>query len=131
MSSGYIAMMVFLSALLIGLILLWRYARNVKQDLDTPAGIVVGARGVIELSDGAVEQLRGLSAEPILLKQSEEGVRVQIEHRPMLPMMAFVGNEVSAALVEATAEVTERYGATWVVLLDASEDGRVSVQRLA
>lgn len=131
MSSGYIAMMLFLFALLIGLVFLWRYARKMKQDLDTQSGIVVGARGVIELSDGAVEQLRGLSAEPILLKQSEEGVRVQIEHRPMLPMMAFVGKEVSAALFEAAAQVTERYGAAWVVLLDASEDGRVSVQRLA
>jgi len=131
MSSGYIAVMVFLFAALIGLLILWRYARNVKQDLEAPATIVVGARGVIELSDAGVEQLRGLSAEPILLKQSEEGVRVQIEHRPMLPMMAFLGKEVSAALAEAAAQVTERYGATWVVLLEASEDGRVSVQRLA
>lgn len=131
MSSGYIAVMVFLFAALIGLLILWRYARNVKQDLDAPAGAVVGARGVIELSDVSVEQLRGLSAEPILLKQSEEGVRVQIEHRPMLPLMAFVGKEVSSALAEAAAGVTERYGASWVVLLDASEDGRVGVQRLA
>ena len=131
MSSGYLAVMVFLFAALIGLLFLWRYARNMKQDLEAPSTLVIGARGVIELSDAAFEQLRQLSSEPILLKQSEEGVRVQIEHRPMLPMMAFVGKEVSAALAEATAEVTERYGAVWVVLLQASEDGRVTVQRLA
>lgn len=131
MSSGYIAVMVFLVAALIGLLFLWRYARNVKQDLDAPATAVVGARGVIELSDAAVEQLRQLSSEPILLKQAEDGIRVQIEQRPMLPMMAFVGKEVSAALAEAAAQVTDRYGAIWVVLLEASEDGRVTLQRLA
>jgi hypothetical protein len=119
MSSGYVA------------VILWRYARNVKQDLDAPVAAAVGARGVIEVSAAGAEQLRGLSAEPILIKQSEEGVRVQIEHRPMLPLMAFVGREVSVALAEAAAEITVRYGATWVVLLDASEDGRVNIQRLA
>ncbi|HEY5387237.1 MAG TPA: hypothetical protein VIL79_04970 [Thermoleophilia bacterium] len=131
MSSGYIAVMVFLVAALIGLLFLWRYARNVKQDLDAPATAVVGARGVIELSDAAVEQLRQLSSEPILLKQAEDGIRVQIEQRPMLPMMAFVGKEVSASLAEAAAQVTDRYGAIWVVLLKASDDGRVTLQRLA
>lgn len=131
MSSGYIAVLLFVVAAIIGLVILWRYASNVKQDLDAPVTAGVGVRGVIEVSAAAAEQLRGLSTEPILIKQSEEGVRVQIEHRPMLPMMAFVGKEVSVALAEATVQITERYGATWVVLLDASEDGRVSVQRLA
>jgi hypothetical protein len=129
MSSGYLAVLVFFLAAIIGLLILWRYASHAKQELDAPA--VAGARAVIELSAAGVEQLRGLSAEPILLKQSEQGVRVQIEHRPMLPMMAFVGKEVSAALAEAAALVTERYGASWVVLLDTSEDGHVNVQRLA
>ena len=73
-----------------------------------------------------------LSAEPILLKQGEEGVRVQIEHRPMMPLMAFAGQgRSSAALYETAARVTERYGAKWVVLVSAREDGRVTVQRLA
>ena len=131
MSSGYIAVLLFVAVAIIGLLIMWRYARNVKQDLDAPTAAGVGVRGVIEVSAAAAGQLRGLSAEPILIKQSEEGVRVQIEHRPMLPMMAFVGKEVSLALAEAAAQITERYGATWVVLVDASEDGRVSVQRLA
>ena len=73
-----------------------------------------------------------LSAEPILLKQGEEGVRVQIEHRPMLPLMAFAGQgAVSAAFNEAAARVSERWGPRWVVLLSAREDGTVSAQRLA
>ena len=35
---------------------------------------------------------------------------MQIEHRPMLPLMAFVGKDVSAALNEAAARVSEQWG---------------------
>ena len=69
--------------------------------------------------------------EPILIKQGEDGVRVQIEHRPMMPLMAFLGNDVSAALNETAGAVSERYGVKWVVLVSAHEDGRVTLQRLA
>jgi hypothetical protein len=130
MSRGYLIVMLFLLAALVALMILWWYARRVKQDLDQPE-IVAGARGVVELRPESIEQLRRLSVEPILLKQSEEGVRVQIEHRPMMPLMAFVGRDVSTALGEAAAAVSERFGPVWVVLLDAGEDGRVTVQRLA
>ncbi len=78
---------------------------------------MAGARGVIELRPESVAQLRALSAEPILLKQGEDGVRVQIEHRPMMPLMAFLGKDVSSALQETAGEVTERYGVKWVVLV--------------
>jgi len=131
MGSAYYVVLVFLFVALIALAFVWWYARRVKQDLDDPSRIVAGARGVIDLTPASREQLRKLSAEPILLKQSEEGVRVQIEHRPMMPLMAFLGKEVSAALTEAAAEVTERYGVKWVVLVSVGQDDRVAVQRLA
>jgi hypothetical protein len=121
----------FLIVALIALVVVWWYARHLKQDLDESSGIVAGARGVIELTPATMGQLRQLSAEPILLKQSEEGVRVQIEHRPMMPLMAFVGKDVSAALGETAAEITERYGVKWVVLVSVGEDDRVTVQRLS
>jgi len=131
MSSVYLTIIVFLTVALIALVIVWYYARRMKQELDDSSAIVAGARGVIELRPESVEQLRALSAEPILLKQSEEGVHVQIEHRPMMPLMAFLGRDVSAALQEAAGEVSERYGVKWVVLVSAHEDGRVTVQRLA
>jgi hypothetical protein len=109
----------------------WWYARHVKQDLDESAPMVAGARDVVDLTPASVAQLRGMSVEPILLKQSEEGVRVQIEQRPMLPLMAFAGRPAGAALSETAAVVTQRYGAKWVILVSATEDGRVTVQRLA
>ncbi|HZL63507.1 MAG TPA: hypothetical protein VFD50_00985 [Thermoleophilia bacterium] len=130
MSRTYLVVLLFLAVVLIALVVLWWYARRVKTDLDHP-GIVPGARGEVELRPESIEQLRRLSAEPILLKQSDEGVRVQIEHRPMMPLMAFVGQDVSAALGEAAVAVSERYGAVWVVLLSPGEDGQATVQRLA
>jgi len=131
MGSAYAVVLAFLIVALIALVVVWWYARHLKQDLDESSGIVAGARGVIELTPATMGQLRQLSAEPILLKQSEEGVRVQIEHRPMMPLMAFVGKEVSAALGETAAEITERYGVKWVVLVSVGQDDRVTVQRLS
>ena len=132
MSGVYVWVIVFLVVALVALVVVWFLARRVKSDLDTSPTAVAGARAALELTPGNVARLHELSSEPILLKQSEEGVRVQIEHRPMLPLMAFVGKDVSAALTEAAvAREPEQWGSQWVVLLTAREDGSVSVQRLA
>lgn len=131
MSGVYVVILIFLVVALVALLVVWVVARRVKSDLDTSPSGVAGARASLELAPDNVVRLHQLSAEPILLKQSEEGVRVQIEHRPMLPLMAFVGKDVSAALNEAAVRVTEKWGAKWVVLLTAREDGSVSAQRLA
>jgi hypothetical protein len=131
-SGVYVYVLVFLVVVLTALVAVWYFARRVKSDLDTSPSGVAGARAALELAPDHVSRLRELSAEPILLKQGEEGVRVQIEHRPMLPLMAFVGKgEVSAALNEAAFRVSEQWGPKWVVLLSARDDGRVSAQRLA
>ncbi len=131
MSNAAYTVVFFAAAALVALAVVWWYARRLKQDLDDEAQVKAGTRTVIELAPTCVDQLRGLSSAPILLKQSEEGVRVQIEHRPMMPLMAFMGRDVSAALSAAAAEITERYGMRWVVLVSAGENGRVSILRLA
>lgn len=132
MSGVYLYILIFLVAALTALLVVWFVARNMKRDLDVSPSAVAGARAALELAPDNVVHLKELSAEPILLKQSEEGVRVQIEHRPMLPLMAFVGRgEVSAALNEAAVRVSEQWGPKWVVLLTAADDGSVSAQRLA
>lgn len=131
MSKAYIIVLAFLLVALVGLAAAWFYARHVKQDLDESPAAVAGTRTLIDLTPGSMAQLLAMSAEPILLKQSEEGVRVQIEQRPMLPLMAFSGKPAGAALSETAAVVTQRYGAKWVILVSAAEDGRLTVQRLA
>ena len=131
MSGVYVWILVFLIVALVALVVVWFLARRMKSDLDVSPSAVAGARASLELTPDSVARLHELSAEPILLKQSEEGVRVQIEHRPMLPLMAFVGKDVSAALTEAAGRVSEEWGPRWVVLITAREDGSVSAQRLA
>ena len=131
MTSVYAWVLGFLLIALIALVAVWFFARRVKGDLDTSPTAVAGARAALELTPASVARLHELSPEPILLKQSEEGVRVQIEHRPMLPLMAFVGKDVSAALTEAAVRVSEQWGPRWVVLLSARDDGTVSAQRLS
>jgi hypothetical protein len=130
-SKAYIVVLAFLLVALLGLAVAWLYARHVKQDLDESSTAVAGTRTLIDLTPGSMAQLRGMSAEPILIKQSEEGVRVQIDQRPMLPMMAFSGKPAGAALSETAARVTQLYGAKWVILVSARESDRVTVQRLA
>jgi hypothetical protein len=130
-SSVYVWILVFLVVALVALLLIWFYARSVKRDLDESPTAAAGAKAALEMSPAAAARLRELSTEPILLKRSDAGVRVQIEHRPMLPLMAFVGQDVSAALNEAAARVSQQWGSTWVALLTAGDDGRVTAQRLA
>ena len=131
MNRAYIVVLAFLLVALVALVIVWWYARRIKDDLDESPSVVAGARSSIDLTPAAVEQLRKLSTEPILMKQSDEGVRVQIEHRPMMPLMAFIGKDVSGALGETAAAVTERYGVKWVVLVSVGDDERVTVQRLS
>lgn len=131
MSGVYVWILLFLALALVALLVVWFLARRVKRDLGDSPSAVAGATVALELTPANVAHLHELSGEPILLKQSDEGVRVQIEHRPMLPLMAFVGKDVSAALTEAAVRVSEEWGPRWVVLLSAGDDGSVSVQRLA
>jgi hypothetical protein len=131
-STVYVYVLVFFVVAIVALAGVWFVARRMKQDFDTSPGAATGARAALELAPDNVGRLRELSAEPILLKQGEEGVRVQIEHRPMLPLMAFAGQgQVGAALNEAALRVSEQWGPKWVVLLTARDDGSVSAQRLS
>ena len=105
-------------------------ARRVKNQLDQTSASAIGARAEFRLSPERIAQLRALTAQPILMKQSEEGVRVQIDNRPMVPLAVFLGQEVTAALGETAAGVTKTFGASWVALVTPRDDGRVSVDRL-
>jgi hypothetical protein len=131
-SGVYVYVLIFLVVALAALVVVWYLARRVKSDLDSSPTGATGARAVLQLTPENCAHLRALSPEPILLKQGEEGVRVQIEQRPMLPLMAFAGQgAVGGALNEAAARVSQQWGPKWVVLLAAREDGSVSAQRLA
>jgi len=129
--SALVLVMIFLIGALVVLVVAWMFARRVKDDLDSTSGPTAGARAAITLAPDNVARLRELSSEPILIKRSDEGVRVQIDHRPMLPLMAFTGRDVTTALNEAAALVSQRWGLRWVALLTIADDGSVAAQRLS
>ena len=131
MNSVVVMAFFFAVAALAALAVVWWWARRVKEGYDTSPTELAGKTASLQMTPESANRLRELSPEPILLKQSEDGVRVQIEHRPMLPLMAFVGQDVSSAINEAAVLVTEKWGPVWVALVTTREDGAVTAQRIS
>lgn len=131
MSTAMWGVLIFLIAALLALIVVYYYARNVKRDLDEQGPSALGQRCTIEVTADHAARLRALTAEPILIKQSEEGVRVQIDDRPMMPLAAFMGQDVAAALREAALRVSQAFGSRWTALVTVAEDGSAKVERLS
>jgi hypothetical protein len=125
-----LAILAFLGAALVGLIIAWYWARTLRERYEAESR-TQGASLRLELSPGQSAGLRGLTAEPILLKQGHDGVRVQIDDRPMLPLAAFLAGDAAAALREAAARIAQQFGQDWTVLLTVHADESVTVQRLA
>jgi hypothetical protein len=123
--------LLFLIAALVALLVVYYYARNVKRELDEKGPSGLGQRCSIEITSDHAVRLRELTDQPILLKQNEEGVRVQIDDRPMLPLAAFIGQDVSAALREAAMRVSQAFGSQWTALVTVDEDGTAKVERLS
>lgn len=130
MTTTNLAIIAFLGAALVGLIIAWYWARTLKERFEAESRSQ-GAAVRLELSPGRGASLRGLTSEPILLKQAADGVRVQIEDRPMMPLAAFVAGDTSAALREAALRIAQQFGHSWTVLVTVHADESVTVQRLA
>jgi hypothetical protein len=129
MSTTYLAVLAFLGAALVGLVIAWYWARVLKERYEAESR-TRDSRLRLELSGGGSAELRQLSAEPILLVQSDDGLRVQIDDRPMVPLVALLGDG-SAALREAAVKVAQHFGQRWTVLLSVDTDESLTVQRLA
>jgi hypothetical protein len=123
--------LLFLIAALVALLVVYYYARNVKRDLDEEGPSVFGQRCTIEVTAENAVRLLAMTTEPILIKQTEEGFRVQIDDKPMMPLAAFIGQDVAAALREAAMRVSQAFGTRWTALVTVVEDGSAKVERLS
>jgi hypothetical protein len=130
-STAVWGVLAFLVAALVALMVIYYYARNVKRDLDEKGPSTLGQRCTIEITGEHADRLRSLTAEPILIKQTEEGVRVQIEDKPMMPLAAFMGQDVAAALREASLRVSQAFGSRWTALVTVADDASAKVERLS
>ena len=124
---GTITLIVFLC------VILYWYARRMKQGLDSSSTAALAAQAPLTftLSDASVASLAHLSQEPILIKQAEDGLRVQLDNRPLVPIAILTDLAAAAALREIVAGASREYGARWTALVIPAQDGSVSVQRLA
>jgi hypothetical protein len=109
----------------------WWWARRVKKDFDTGVALGTPEPLVLHVPPASAAQLRALSSEPLLLKQDPDGLRVQIESRPMVPVALFAGKDIAVALMESAVLISESLGPQWATLVSAAEDGTLSVRLLA
>ncbi|MEZ5125943.1 MAG: hypothetical protein R2826_06810 [Thermoleophilia bacterium] len=109
----------------------WWYATKMRSKYDASPAAFQPTLGLLQMSPSSIASLREFSPEPILLKQSADGVRVQVGYRPMLPVVAFASQHAYRALVEIAGAVSQQHGAQWVVVVQAVEGERVTVQRIA
>jgi hypothetical protein len=139
MSAGAVVMVVLFSVVLIvAVIVIYLLAKRVKGGLDTsPVPFMAVAPVAVRLSTAGAASLEHLSQDPILLKQSPDGVRVQLDDRPMVPLVILTDRGAASALREIVARASQEYGAQWTVLVTQPEDGgssaegAVTMQRLA
>ena len=103
-----------------------------KRSLDAPSALLAAQSPLsLTLSERSTASLAHLSQEPILIKQAEDGLRVQLDNRPLVPIAILTDLAAAAALREIVAGVSRDYGARWTALVTTAVDGSIRVQRLA
>lgn len=122
--------LVAMAVLVVGV---YRYGQRKKRQLDqveTGLAAHIGVDEPLELTEACVEGLLALSPEPILIKQQLDGTRVQIEHRPMVPIALFASKDAAGSLTEVASQLSHRYGLQWAAIVTAHESGSVTVNRI-
>ena len=118
--------------IVLGAVLYW-YATRLKRALEpsTPAALAAQAPLSFTLSEAE----RGQPGAPLAgadpIRQAQDGLRVQLDNRPLVPIAILTDLAAAAALREIVAGTQPHYGARWTALVIPSGDGSVSVQRLA
>ena len=109
------------------------WAGRVKKTLgeQAPDAHVGATSEPLQLDGECAAHIRTLSSEPFLLKQTEDGLRVQIASRPIVPVALFADKGVAAALMVAAAQASRHFGQNWVALVSLGDDNRISLRRLA
>jgi hypothetical protein len=119
-------------ALIALLAVLYSYASRMKRGLEAPASGAVRQPPLnVPLSETGAASLAHLSAEPILIKQGTGGIRVQLDNRPLVPIVILTDKAAASALREIVAAASQQYGAQWTALVTSGGEASVTVQRLA
>lgn len=132
MSNGVVyAVVIFLMLTIAGGVFAWWFSTRLKRGLDTRAAKISGGSQSFTVGPAVTAALRQLSAEPILIKQSTEGLRFQIEQRRMAPIAALSGTPAGLAVRSMATALTQSLGLQWVVIVRAVDDEHIRVERVA
>ena len=109
------------------------WASRVKKNLgaQAPDAHVGATSEPLQLDSQCAKHIRALSAEPFLLRQAADGLRVQIANRPIVPVALFADSGVAAALMLAAVKANEYFGQDWMALVSLGDDDTISLRRLA
>lgn len=133
MSSSAQIVILVSAALVILVAFGWWLANRMKRDVTDDAGLsrVGAAIEPLLLTAECAEYVRSLSKEPLLLKQTPDGLRVQIDNRPVVPVALFVDKGLASALMEMAMLASKSFGPSWVALATLGDDDRLSLRRLS
>jgi hypothetical protein len=107
------------------------YGQKVKQRLDTPKNPQMRAPIKVSVSHESAEYLARSLREPLIIKQALDGTRVQIDNRPLVPLVMLTDQGAQKAIREVVVAAGEKFGTTWMAVASTLEDGTVSVQQLS
>lgn len=127
------AQVVFVTSAIIIVVLLvvYFYGQRVKRRLDTAETPHLGAPLTVTVSRDSAEHLARTVREPLIIKQGSDGTRVQIDNRPLVPLVILTDQVAQRAVREIVVAAGEKFGLTWTAVATSLEDGTVSVQRLS
>jgi hypothetical protein len=121
----------FFVAAAAALVVAWWIARRAKNKIDESGK---GDRRFLisdlEVPPAVAGQLAEFTPEPIFLKQGDDGVRVQLENKPFIPIHFLTDQGAAGAMRQVALAVSQRFGPRWACLVTAHADGRVTVRRL-
>ena len=121
----------FFAAAAVALCVAWWLARRAKNRIDAESKS--DRRYLIsdlDVSPTIASQLAEFTPEPIFLKQGDDGVRVQLENKPFVPLHVLTDQTTAGAMRQVALAVSQRFGTRWACLVTARPDGKVSVRRL-
>jgi hypothetical protein len=119
------------AALVILLLVAYWVTMRFKKRLDEEAPPDLGLALSVTISEESTRRLSKLSTQPVFIKQSGDGTRVQIENRPLVPLTMLTDRAAVLALREVIMAASNRYGSVWTGLVSIHDEVGVTVKRLS
>lgn len=119
------------AVIILVVLVIFFYGQRVKRRLDTKESPLLRAPITVVVSKDSAEHLTKSFRDPLLIKQGADGIRVQIDNRPLVPLAILTDQVAQRAVREVAVAAGESFGEKWTAVAATQADGTVSVQRLS